>query len=217
MNPIEIARVVEERYRRYLKMTFSSRDPDFAWPLRRGLDTNRLAKGPYSTRPRCSPEPRLPRSSPSCSAYGPTWASCRGARRSHAYCHQGTRDPQDQRRAQRRRRHWDWKRQDRGLLPHPKPICGASTIGAPGPGVRPGPASDERAGQRPARPARRGPAATRELGGGFPRAARIPLAVMFSYGQYIGATPESQPDATRRSGACSCRPGQITQGRPTSC
>lgn len=47
MNPIQVAREVEDRYRRYLTTMFNFRDPEFSVLFARALETERLAKGPY--------------------------------------------------------------------------------------------------------------------------------------------------------------------------
>jgi ATP-dependent helicase YprA (DUF1998 family) len=48
MDPVELARKVEERYRRYLKTTFYFRDPVLRASFEQALkDTGRLSKGPY--------------------------------------------------------------------------------------------------------------------------------------------------------------------------
>jgi len=47
MNPIELANQIEERYRRYLKTTFYFRDPALRKSFEEALDSGRLSKGPY--------------------------------------------------------------------------------------------------------------------------------------------------------------------------
>ena len=47
MNLIELAEQVEERYRRYLETTFYFKDPDLRKSFRDCLDTDHLSKGPY--------------------------------------------------------------------------------------------------------------------------------------------------------------------------
>lgn len=47
MNPIDLAQEVEQRYRRYLKTTFYFRDPELRASFEAALDAGHLAKGPY--------------------------------------------------------------------------------------------------------------------------------------------------------------------------
>lgn len=47
MNPIELASQVEERYRRYLKTTFYFKDPELRKSFEQALDSGHLSKGPY--------------------------------------------------------------------------------------------------------------------------------------------------------------------------
>lgn len=47
MNPIELARKVEERYRRYLKTTFYFKDPELRASFEAALASGHLAKGPF--------------------------------------------------------------------------------------------------------------------------------------------------------------------------
>ena len=47
MNPIELAREIEERYRRYLKTTFYFRAPDLRASFEEALSSGHLRKGPY--------------------------------------------------------------------------------------------------------------------------------------------------------------------------
>ncbi|MCX7731751.1 MAG: DEAD/DEAH box helicase [candidate division WOR-3 bacterium] len=47
MNPIELARKVEERYRNYLKTTFYFKDPQLRKSFEDALDSGHLCKGPY--------------------------------------------------------------------------------------------------------------------------------------------------------------------------
>src|SRR3972149_9390336 len=47
MNPIELAREIEERYRRYLKTTFYFRDPVLRTSFEEALKSGHLSKGPY--------------------------------------------------------------------------------------------------------------------------------------------------------------------------
>jgi ATP-dependent helicase YprA (DUF1998 family) len=47
MNPIEMARKIEERYYQYLRTTFYFRDPDLRASFARALDAGRLSRGPY--------------------------------------------------------------------------------------------------------------------------------------------------------------------------
>ncbi len=47
MNLIEIASQIEERYRRYLKTTFHFRDPELRRSFEQALDSGHLSKGPY--------------------------------------------------------------------------------------------------------------------------------------------------------------------------
>lgn len=47
MNPIELARQVEERYRRYLKATFYFKDPELRRSFEQALNSGHLSKGPY--------------------------------------------------------------------------------------------------------------------------------------------------------------------------
>src|SRR5579883_1568209 len=47
MNPITLAKEIEERYRRYLKTTFYFKDPLLRASFEGALDSGRLAKGPY--------------------------------------------------------------------------------------------------------------------------------------------------------------------------
>lgn len=47
MNPIELAREIEERYRRYLKTTFYFRDPELRASFEEALSSGHLRKGPY--------------------------------------------------------------------------------------------------------------------------------------------------------------------------
>jgi len=47
MNPIELAREIEERYRRYLKTTFYFRDPVLRASFYDALDSGHVCKGPY--------------------------------------------------------------------------------------------------------------------------------------------------------------------------
>lgn len=47
MNPIELANQIEERYRRYLKTTFYFKDPALRKSFEEALDSGRLSKGPY--------------------------------------------------------------------------------------------------------------------------------------------------------------------------
>ena len=47
MNPIELAREIEERYRRYLKTTFYFKDPKLRVSFEEALSSGHLSKGPY--------------------------------------------------------------------------------------------------------------------------------------------------------------------------
>ncbi|MBC7078332.1 MAG: DEAD/DEAH box helicase, partial [Synergistales bacterium] len=47
MNPIELAREIEERYRRYLKTTFYFKDPDLRASFEEALNSGHLSKGPF--------------------------------------------------------------------------------------------------------------------------------------------------------------------------
>ncbi len=47
MNPLHLAHEIEERYRRYLKTTFYFRDPQFRKSFEEALDSGRLSNGPY--------------------------------------------------------------------------------------------------------------------------------------------------------------------------
>lgn len=47
MDMVSLARQVEERYRRYLKTTFQFRDPDLRSSFEHALDSGHLAKGPF--------------------------------------------------------------------------------------------------------------------------------------------------------------------------
>jgi len=47
MNPITLASKVEERYRRYLKTTFYFKDPDLRASFEEALNSGHLSKGPY--------------------------------------------------------------------------------------------------------------------------------------------------------------------------
>lgn len=47
LNPVELAREIEERYRRYLKTTFYFKDPQLRKSFEEALDSGRLSKGPY--------------------------------------------------------------------------------------------------------------------------------------------------------------------------
>ena len=47
MNPIELAEEIEGRYRRYLKTTFYFRDPDLRASFEEVLNSGHLSKGPY--------------------------------------------------------------------------------------------------------------------------------------------------------------------------
>lgn len=47
MNPIELALGVEEKYRRYLKTTFYFKDPDFRVSFEEALNSGHLSKGPF--------------------------------------------------------------------------------------------------------------------------------------------------------------------------
>jgi len=47
MNPIELAQHIEEKYRRYLKTTFYFKDPDLRKSFEEALDAGHLSKGPY--------------------------------------------------------------------------------------------------------------------------------------------------------------------------
>jgi superfamily II DNA/RNA helicase len=47
MNPIELASQIEERYRRYLKTTFYFKDPELRRSFEQALDSGHLSKGPY--------------------------------------------------------------------------------------------------------------------------------------------------------------------------
>jgi len=47
MNPIELARKIEERYRRYLRTTFYFRDPDLRASFEEALNSGHLSKGPF--------------------------------------------------------------------------------------------------------------------------------------------------------------------------
>ena len=47
MDPMELARQIEERYRRYLETTFYFRDPDLRASFRIALKSGHLSKGPY--------------------------------------------------------------------------------------------------------------------------------------------------------------------------
>lgn len=47
MNPIELASQVEERYRRYLKTTFYFKDPELRRSFEQALESGHLGKGPY--------------------------------------------------------------------------------------------------------------------------------------------------------------------------
>ena len=47
MNPLQLAREIEKRYRRYLKTTFYFKDPQLRNSFEEALDSGRLSKGPY--------------------------------------------------------------------------------------------------------------------------------------------------------------------------
>ncbi len=47
MNPIQLAQEIEERYRRYLKTTFYFKDSELRKSFEEALDSGRLSKGPY--------------------------------------------------------------------------------------------------------------------------------------------------------------------------
>jgi superfamily II DNA/RNA helicase len=47
MNPIELSSKIEEAYRRYLKTTFYFKDPDLRNSFEQALDLGHLSKGPY--------------------------------------------------------------------------------------------------------------------------------------------------------------------------
>jgi superfamily II DNA/RNA helicase len=47
MNPIELAREIEERYRRYLKTTFYFKDQDLRASFEEALNSGHLSKGPF--------------------------------------------------------------------------------------------------------------------------------------------------------------------------
>ena len=47
MNPIELASQVEESYRRYLKTTFYFKDPELRRSFEQALDSGHLSRGPY--------------------------------------------------------------------------------------------------------------------------------------------------------------------------
>jgi superfamily II DNA/RNA helicase len=47
MNPIELARKIEERYRRYLKTTFYFKDPDLRVSFEDALNSGHLSNGPF--------------------------------------------------------------------------------------------------------------------------------------------------------------------------
>lgn len=47
MNPIELASQIGERYRRYLKTTFYFKDPELRRSFEQALDSGHLSKGPY--------------------------------------------------------------------------------------------------------------------------------------------------------------------------
>ncbi|MCS6907636.1 MAG: DEAD/DEAH box helicase, partial [Anaerolineales bacterium] len=47
MNPIEFSQRIEERYRRYLKTTFYFKDPELRRSFEQALDAGHLSKGPY--------------------------------------------------------------------------------------------------------------------------------------------------------------------------
>jgi superfamily II DNA/RNA helicase len=47
MNPIELAREIEERYRRYLKTTFYFKDPKLRASFEEALNSGHLSKGPF--------------------------------------------------------------------------------------------------------------------------------------------------------------------------
>ncbi len=47
MNPIELAREIEGRYRRYLKTTFYFKDPDLRASFEEALNSGHLSKGPF--------------------------------------------------------------------------------------------------------------------------------------------------------------------------
>ena len=47
MNLVELAQQIEERYRRYLKTTFYFKDPQLRKSFEEALDSGRLSKGPY--------------------------------------------------------------------------------------------------------------------------------------------------------------------------
>src|SRR2546427_7450904 len=47
MNPIELARAVEEKYRQYLTTTFYFKDPDLRLSFAQALASGRLSRGPF--------------------------------------------------------------------------------------------------------------------------------------------------------------------------
>lgn len=47
MNPLALSQEVEQRYRRYLKTTFCFKDPQLRRSFEEALDSGRLSKGPY--------------------------------------------------------------------------------------------------------------------------------------------------------------------------
>jgi len=47
MNPIDLAQLVERRYRRYLETTFYFKDPDLRRSFEQNMRSGRLCKGPF--------------------------------------------------------------------------------------------------------------------------------------------------------------------------
>jgi superfamily II DNA/RNA helicase len=47
MNPIELCKEIEERYRRYLETTFYFKDPDLRKSFKKELESGHLSQGPY--------------------------------------------------------------------------------------------------------------------------------------------------------------------------
>jgi hypothetical protein len=198
MNPIEIARAVEERYRRYLKTTFSFRDPDFARLFGEALDTNRLAKGPYLDatpvfKPGATPAAlfaELLGRRPDPGFLG----AVRGDRTLYRHQEDAIRKISAGRNVVVATGTGSGKT-EAFLYPILLDLWRQHERGRLGPGVRAlalypmnALANDQRdrLGAPPQQPGEQGGLA-HEL-----RASHSPF--MFSYGQYIGATPENQPD-----------------------
>lgn len=193
MNPITLAKEIEERYRRYLKTTFYFRDPFLRASFEAALDSGRLAKGPYlrsdpnvqEDRSAAHPLHRTSRSQAGARIPG------RFTRRKTSLSSSRGLNPQGFRGTQSRGRHRNGQRQDRIIsLSDPTSFDREFESRTLCPGIRAlvlypmnALANDQR----------------ERLGEICKRLKSANSAFRFTFGQYIGETPENENDPMRKA------------------